>query len=121
MHLNLLTPINQYNEGDDIWVFADIQNSKALKKIDWYLNFQMFNSNFKQLETTMVLCHKKLPTKAIVSVPYNGDIKHWCNRVNKAWLELNSPSIRVFLPDNFKNTSELKFDSKLSTVNVVQG
>lgn len=123
MTLNILTPINQFNEGDDIWVFPDLQKSKALKKLDWYLNFQAYNSNFSNKNTTLIPSHKKLPTKAIVTIPFDGNLGHWCASINKTWQGLNHPTIRVFLPDNIKSTTDLALinSNKPLTLNVVLG
>ena len=121
MSINILTTIDQYSGGDDLWIFPDLQKSKPLKKIDWYLNFQIYNSEFKTKQPTLISSHNKLPTKAVLSIPFNGDLSNWCDSINKTWKGLSSNSIRVFLPDNIKNTSELNFNNDLKTVNVVLG
>ena len=121
MSINILTSINQYNEGDDVWIFPDLDQSKPLKKLDWYLNFQVHNSKFKTKQPTIIPSHKKLPTKAVLSIPFSGDIRLWCDSISSIWKELKAPSIRLFLPDNIKNTSNLVFDEKLKTINVVLG
>ncbi len=121
MAINILASIDQYKDGDDIWVFADPNKSKPLKKLDWYLNFQIHNSNFTKQQPTLISSHNKLPTKAILSIPFNGDIMSWCASINSAWEGLKLKSIRVFLPDNIKKTSNLNFHKDISTVNVVLG
>ncbi len=120
MTVNILTPLHQFQAGDDLWIFPQLEKSLILKKMDWYLNFQLHNSNFQNQQPTYICSHKKLPTKAIVSVPFSGDIKAWSINIYKVWQNLNCPSFRIFLPDNIKNAHALEIFAN-KPINVVLG
>jgi len=116
-----LCDTQSFNAGADLWVLSGVSTSKALKKIDWFLNFLFFNSEFKnKQQPTLVSAYGKLPTQCIVSVPFNGNINDWTHKVQKICNELGSPTLRLFLPQSFNNPNAFNFPYKNSLDVIVE-
>lgn len=111
--------------GASLWVVTDLERSSWAQKIDWYLNFQLLRAqthrpalpgdelrsviNQWDVEAADVICAEQaplmvpsarlLPNHAVVLVSF-ADIqpKDWVKKVHATWAQLDSPSLRVFLP-----------------------
>ncbi len=111
--------------GADLWIVADLERSAWTRRIDWYLNFQIFRSGTHaplkptpELEQVlsrweieapagapsgtsvlMVASGDRLPNHAVVMVPFEGvDPGVWAEEVHRVWSRLDAPRMRVFLP-----------------------
>ncbi len=107
MSLVVLPRTAELSEGDDLWAFADQKNSKILKEIDWFTHFQLQNKKLNLNKPILVCANKKLPTKAILSLPFNGNPEKWCLELSSCWKKLGRPKLRVFAPDSIHNVKTL--------------
>lgn len=112
--------------GADLWIIADLEKSAWAQKIDWYLNFQILRSKthktpipspellqvlerweieapaVEELESAplMIASADRLPNHAVVVVPFDDeDPRRWVKRVHDTWTRLDSPGLRIFLPE----------------------
>jgi hypothetical protein len=125
-----------YSPGADLWVIPDKSSSAWSQNLDWYLNFQISKAHsFKRSEISdtlqdiikeeeveeveippqegkplLIASPKHLPNVMTVVLSYdNRDPKAWLANIQKTWLELGKPSLRVFLPKDFTTEKFLEF------------
>ncbi|MGE0633038.1 MAG: hypothetical protein AB7O96_11555 [Pseudobdellovibrionaceae bacterium] len=127
--MNLLSKPNAFNPGADLWVIPDARSSLWIKKIDWYLNFQLMKvtplspqplstSLLKVLRETelefastsvsessplLVGSSNFFPNKWTVQLMYHQSLEDWCEKIAKTWKGLGHPSLRIFLPTQVKS------------------
>lgn len=124
MALSVLSQASALNPGSDLWIVPDLEKSPWTAKLDWYLNFQVCRSSrhetlklsefithvLEETETPkadiplsnkqplMIASESLLPSKWVVIMPWNEDMKSWASQIFKVWKDLNEPSLRIFLP-----------------------
>lgn len=126
MALIVLSVNQSYNPGAELWVVPDFDHSQIATKLDWYNSFLAGKMSRKEsrkmdshlIETleqtelpkfeyqthlediTLIPTKNKFPNRWTAFVPYNGDLAFWCKKINKLYLDLKSPALRIFLPTN---------------------
>jgi hypothetical protein len=126
MALIVLSVNQSYNPGAELWIVPDFEHSKIATKLDWYNSFlagkmtrketkKMDNYLVEILEETelpdfkyetsttdviLIPTKSKFPNRWTAFVPYNGDLANWSGKINKLYLDLKNPSLRIFLPTN---------------------
>ena len=118
---SILPKRNAFIKGSDLWVISDIQSSKWTKKINWYLNFQIYKlKSVKQLNrdqmaylsdagfdfknikaktgSILISSDKLLTNKKTLIIPFN-NLKKWLSMAKACWDGLGRPSVRFFTPD----------------------
>ena len=115
--------------GAALWVVPDALVSRWTKKLDWYLNFQIFRARrrppiktqdsvkslVKDLDVLdvnvegpmkmsgqtplLIAAQNQLPTEALVVVPWTKKTETWLAQVVKTAESLNLHPVRLFLPD----------------------
>ena len=123
----IVLSINQsYNPGAELWVVPDFDHSQIATKLDWYNSFlagkmtrkesrQMDSSLMETLNETelpkfnfetraddiiLIPTQTKFPNRWTAFVPYQDELAVWCEKINKLYLDLKNPTLRIFLPTN---------------------
>ncbi len=119
---SILPPKDAFTKGSDLWIIPDIQSSKWTKKINWYLNFQIYKLkpvkklskdqvayiseagfDFKNISAKtggiLISSNKLLTNKKTLIIPFN-NLKKWISQSISCWNMLGKPSLRFFAPDN---------------------
>ena len=137
MGLQILNRAQAFQPGCDLWVVPNEPENAVLQKMDWYLNFQLTRAHahhtaelpqqirFIMTENQMPEFHEKplntaplmiaasrgLPTKRVVEISQpqsqSQSAQEWSDNVYKVWLDLDRPTMRIFLPQLI-NLNELK-------------
>ena len=126
MALIVLSVNQSYNPGAALWVVPDFKHSNIASKLDWYNNFLVGKTTRKELQTMsstliqilneteiprfdfkmqsedsiLIPTDSKFPNRWTAFVPYSGELVVWCEKINKLYLDLKNPSLRIFLPTN---------------------
>ncbi|MBL7670949.1 MAG: hypothetical protein JNM39_10730 [Bdellovibrionaceae bacterium] len=124
MGISILSLASRLNTGSDLWVMPPVAISQQTLQIDWYLNFQISQSQFRKrvqrpselqkvldevewpLENMthykpgafLVSANNSLPCREIVVLDYSEDLSLWTKDLFYIWKNLSEPSLRVFLP-----------------------
>jgi hypothetical protein len=123
MALQILNRAQAFVPGSDLWVLPAGRPTPLLRKVDWYLNFQIARAH--QHAKTEIAPHLKtilndnslpdfgspsgdlpllipssrhFPTKMVVEVPMQ-PAADWVQQVLQIWTQLDRPPLRVFLPE----------------------
>ncbi|MCB0349178.1 MAG: hypothetical protein KDD37_10090 [Bdellovibrionales bacterium] len=134
-----------YQDGSNLWVIPDKSSSNWSQKLDWYLNIQISKANsFKRPEISenlqniiteeeveaveipkqngkplLIASPKHLPNLMTIVLSYDKmDEEEWLSSLQKSWIELGKPSLRVFLPKNFSLTTFTNFSKSNLSGNV---
>jgi len=125
MAVQILNRAQAFASGSDLWVVPDGDENPLLKRMDWYLNFQMSRARrhishdiSPQLKTIindntmpnflpelpektalMIASENHFPVKTIVEIPRANKVEAWVEKVHEIWLKLDRPALRVFLPN----------------------
>lgn len=121
----IVLSINQaFNPGAELWVVPDFDHSQIATKLDWYNGFlagkmsrkgpkkmasdlvdilnetelPQFEYHIQTQDSILVPTQSKFPNRWTAFIPYNGDLDNWCIRINKLYLNLKNPTLRIFLP-----------------------
>jgi hypothetical protein len=123
MNLQELSPNNAMIAGSDCWIIPDAEHSPWVKKLDWYCNFQLKKTEFKELKFLSenikkiseeedygideIRCEKDapiliigsgfVPCKYLVQLKFNGK-ENWTEQIYKIKSDLKINQFRVFLP-----------------------
>ncbi|MBL7556146.1 MAG: hypothetical protein JNM24_10015 [Bdellovibrionaceae bacterium] len=126
MALIVLSVNQSYNPGAELWIVPDFDHSKIASKLDWYNSFlagKMTRKESKKMDSYLVEIleetelpdfkyssspddiiliptKSKFPNRWTAFVPYKGGLANWCSQINKLYLDLKNPSLRIFLPTN---------------------
>lgn len=131
-----------YSEGANLWVISDKPSSTWSQQLDWYLNFQISKAeSFERSEISkelhailaeeeipkvkipnqegsplLIASRKHLPNAMTVIIPFQKEEQEaWLQSIQKTWLQLGKPSLRVFLPEELAAADFVAFsDSNLS-------
>lgn len=138
MSIQVLYRSQAFSTGAKLWVIPDELNSSLMKKLDWYLNFQLTRANFHKSQSLhpqiksiinenempsfdfsvseesplMISAENSLPTKYILQIKNKSSQKAWLNEIFNNWRALGQPELRVFLPDDISNEDFQEFWSK---------
>ena len=132
----ILNRRNALRAGAHLWVISDLKTSGWARKINWYLNFQIYKfkkvkelskaqiaslkdsgfefTNISSKSSSLLISSEKLLTNKKTLVIEFSDINSWVEVAKKYWEGLNKPTLRFFTPDAV-NVDELK--SHLSDFN----
>jgi hypothetical protein len=134
MAVQTLYRAQAFGPGAEMWVVPANETSPILKKMDWYLNFQLSKAHHHQTEQLapqlrsilnenqlqdfapaaadkpplMIAAESFFPTQTIVETPIT---KNWIENIQKIWTGMNRPTLRIFLPTQI---SAEEFKSKWS-------
>ncbi|MBN8536745.1 MAG: hypothetical protein J0M15_06805 [Deltaproteobacteria bacterium] len=126
MAVIVLSSNQAFNSGADLWVIPDFSNSAMAIQLDWYNNFLIgktlrkkklpLDSNLNAIlnetelpryenlpsphDVIMIPSSKPFPNRWTVMVGYEQDSTLWSQKIFKLYLDLNKPSLRIFLPSN---------------------
>lgn len=120
---------NAFTTGATLWITSDLNTSSWTRKINWYLNFQIFKfkkakelsesqlalldeadfefKNIKSGSNSLLVFSKELLTNEKTLLIEFSDIASWVSTAKKYWENLNKPSLRFFTPDSV-SVNELK-------------
>ncbi len=127
MALIVLSVNQSYNPGAELWVVPDFDRSRIATRLDWYNNFlagKMARKDFRKMDaplldtlqqtelpkfdyeiqendTILIPTQNKFPNRWTAFVPFDGELAVWCAKINKLYLDLKNPTMRIFLPTNF--------------------
>ncbi len=121
--------------GADLWIIPERKSSKLVQKMDWYLNFQIAKSVQHQSQTLsqnvleilkacalngydfapdasadalMILSSQTLPNRWVMVLKGSDETESWFKTAATKWKKMNSPSIRLFLPQGLHRSEALK-------------
>jgi hypothetical protein len=124
MGISVLSLASRLNAGSDLWAMPSVASSQQTLQIDWYLNFQISQAQFRmprqrapelqrildQVEWSveekmtfnqkalLVSASNSLPCRWIVALGNSEDLSGWTKDLFDIWKNLGKPSLRVFLP-----------------------
>lgn len=125
MSLQVLFRAKAFGPGSDLWLVPDPDKSADVRKMDWYLNFQLAKARTqknqemapelkniliqnewpelrpgnKDQQALMIAANPFLPTQMVVMVPSQKQFSQWVAQAKKVWAGLGRPSVRIFLPE----------------------
>lgn len=143
MRLKQLSYHTALTPGANLWILPDRESSFWTKKIDWYLNFQIsiHTSRFylspqqikhlqewdlpympkKIYQVRMIASSQLLPNTQTVIIPFKKEITHWIKQAQKIWINLKTPSLRLFLPDHsISNDVEDSWPKTQTEISIVE-
>lgn len=127
MPIQHLSQAGALGPGTDLWILPGIENSTWARKIDWYLNLQMWRASSHEIPILsedlmtwlkdneieplkisihpqaplMIASQQRLPNAEIVSLSLkNAQGSDWIKTAHQVWRQMGSPSVRLFLPAN---------------------
>lgn len=129
--------------GSSVWIVPEPMASPEVRRLDWYLNFQLAKAvahkrqslspelrnillqneipemNYQGLtsQALMIAARRFLPADMVVMVPTQEVFANWMVQVKKIWTSLGQPSLRIFLPQGptVEGVKQLWPDSDSST------
>lgn len=113
-----------FGPGADLWILPERKNSGLVQKLDWYLNFQIAKSShheatalstrLKQIledcelenqstasgdnDSLLILTSHQFPNRWILVLRGSDSLVDWVEKAMQKWEKMNSPSLRIFLP-----------------------
>jgi hypothetical protein len=118
-----------FSAGADLWIVPERKKSRLVQKIDWYLGFQIAKSVQHQSKTLstdlldilkscalegekgydfipspdadalLILSSRNLPNRWVMIIRGSEDVETWLKTAIEKWKKMNSPSLRIFLPE----------------------
>lgn len=127
----ILSQAGALNSGFPLWIFPDRKHSIWLRKLDWYLGFQIAKSYIHKhpnmapalLELTarlelpipkitvhphaplLISTESLLPNKKTIMLPFYENLSSWVSQITTIWETLSKPKLKLFLPTGI-NPSE---------------
>lgn len=124
MKYKILTRASAFSDGAQLWVVPDLNLSPWTRLLNWYLNLQIsrfkahkfnpYSQGLKQIveknelpfsqyeastEAPLIIsCQSRLPSDSCMEMPYRNDLATWLKDIQKVWVNLNYPTLRIFLP-----------------------
>ncbi len=122
MNAQLLKPHQAFQPGADLWIVPDVLESSFCTKLNWLLNFQLSLAglhqkkkmspvlkkictdadfpifSFENNDVMMIPTKNYFPNQYTLMIPTRNNLAVWTEKYLQSWRDLNSPSIRVFLP-----------------------
>ncbi len=91
---------NSFSKGSQLWIIQSPIHSKLSKKIDWYL--QCICKKQKNLSKPILAsADPHLPCKQVLFLPFeNQDPVKWMQKAYQCWKNLDTPSLKLFLPES---------------------
>lgn len=129
MPIQQLSKSSALSSGTNLWVLPELNQSTWARQVDWYLNLQMWRSEYHkvpsfsmelntwlqdneikplQIKTStsaplMIASQGHLPAAEIVMLPCKNLTEvAWLEAIHQLWLQMNKPSLRIFLPNHIK-------------------
>lgn len=125
MDILSLNQLSALGPGADLWICADLANSKWTGELDWHLNHQIrkgLSHQSRQLSTDMtnllqenqiswaniqakdenllVSSSVQLPARWVLVLPWKSQLGEWVQQAFEHWKSLGQPQVRFFLPQN---------------------
>ena len=125
MALQIHQSAQALGSGADLWIVPETEECELVRKVDWYLNFQLERAKYhkaqelspelqdllKQEELSpsdhtleekspkLVVSQSALLTELVASIP-KGDSQfpEWIQHCEKLWTKLGRPRVLIFLP-----------------------
>jgi hypothetical protein len=140
--LNNLNTASAFNPGSELWVIPELDASSVSRKIDWYLNFQIYQFlNHKKSELSdrvkeiLQACELKkfdfvetkkskklgilissstlLPNRWTYYIEGSHALSGWLEQIQMVWTGLGKPSLRIVAPSNYTYSEfKEKIDAK---------
>jgi hypothetical protein len=145
MATQILTQLNAWSPGAELWVAPDFAHSSWTPRLDWYLNFlvakadhfkpQSLSKDLKEIldendmknrfqpfpPSTPLLTGSSqcFPNRHTVFLPFQKDLGVWLNQVVKLAGQLKVTSLRVFLPKGVHvNSAQTILDKQAGKIEV---
>jgi len=122
-----------FGPGSDLWIVPERKNSNTVQNLDWYLNFQISKSVHHQpknpapqvleilkkcalegydwapqeAEALLILSSHAVPNRWVMVLKGSDRLEAWAETAATKWKKMNSPTVRVFLP---QGVSTQQFD-----------
>ncbi len=138
-----------FTAGADLWIVPERKKSRQVQHLDWYLGFQIAKSvqhqspvlsdkvtsildacalkNYDFAESTseeqdalLILSSRTLPNRWVMVLRGSDNLESWTAEAIHKWKKMNSPSLRVFLPEGCKQSEMQKLWKKLGGPESVQ-
>jgi hypothetical protein len=132
-------PASALAPGADLWIVPERKQSSLTQKIDWYLNFQIAKSvqhqsqdlspivgeilrscalkNYDFLhedsDALLILSTRTLPNRWVMVLKGSSDLNDWLQIALQKWKKMNSPSLRIFLPEGARTSEVSRIWKKL--------
>lgn len=113
-----------FDAGSDLWIVPERQNSLLVQQLDWYLNFQISKSAQHQPpsvsnavidilkncalegydwaprenDALLILASPFVPARWVMVLKDSDHLENWVRAAVEKWKNMQSPSVRVFLP-----------------------
>jgi len=126
MGMQILFKAKALSPGADLWIVPEPLQSPEVRKLDWYLNFQLartlhhkpqtLSADLKNLllqnelpelkfgegqagqQACLISAENFLPTRMVLMLPLKKPFEHWLKQAQLLWTNLGKPNVRVFLP-----------------------
>ena len=121
---HVLSNLSALSPGHQLWILPEASLSRWTQRVNWYLNFQVSKLEQKVPANTpaplqnlldevewqipqqrvvdsaplMVFSPRRVPARWVVVVPEAGDLDAWTTKIHALWMQLQRPSLRVFMP-----------------------
>lgn len=118
-----------FGPGSDLWIVPERKNSQIVKNLDWYLNFQISKSVHHQpknpapaildilkksglegydwapqeADALLILSSKHVPNRWVMVLKGSDQPDAWVERAVEKWKKMNSPTVRIFLPQGLSS------------------
>ena len=130
MNTKVLPQSNSLISGSNLWVLPQPQMSRWCTQMDWYMGGLITNAEERkphsisnplnkiltdeEIPVPIIKLNKNapllissesfLPNKKTVIVEYDGSVKDWTNAIVEIWTQLQTPTLRVFLPSTVSSS-----------------
>lgn len=122
-----------FGPGADLWIVPERKTSHLVQNLDWYLNFQIAKTTHHQpmkpapqvieilkkcelegynwapenSDALLILSSKTVPNRWVMVLRGSDQLENWVQTACEKWKKMNSPSVRIFLP---QGVSTQQFD-----------
>jgi hypothetical protein len=131
-----------FASGADLWIVPERKKSRQVQHLDWYLGFQIAKSvqhqpatlsdkvtsildacalkNYdfagpsgEELDALLILSSRTLPNRWVMVLKGSDNLEGWATEAIRKWKKMNSPTLRVFLPEGCKQSEMQKLWKRL--------
>ena len=128
-----ISSVGALTPGANLWIIPDYKVSYWSRKVDWYLSFQVAKAQIHKSQQMseplkeivehcelpfkdtslpdfmplLITSQHNLPNKYTVKIEFQGSAQAWLKNIHLVWVNLQRPSLRVFLPNNV-NIADVK-------------
>ena len=106
-----ISQLSVLDSGSDIWIIPEEHLSYWARKIDWYLNLQIYRTAYIYKNEPdshskiplAIMSQQRFPNKQVIQMPFD-EPKKWVHNIFNLWNRFQRPSLRVFLPQNITDS-----------------